>query len=381
MKLLHITPSYKPAYVYGGPIESVARLCEGLVAAGHEVDVFTTTANGKDELDVPVNDRIDINGVKVVYFNRITKDHTHISPALWNQLRRNCKNYDVVHIHSWWNILVVGAALICHSKKVKVVISPRGMLSDYILKNSNSTAKKILHELVGRNALSKAYFHATATAEYEECIQLIPGWQGFTVPNILDLPDLEIVKNENDLFTLIFLSRIHPKKGLELLFEAIKDLPFKILLRIVGSGEESYIKKLKAKADELDISEKIEWVGWKNRDEKFIDLMRADLFVLTSFNENFANVVIESLYVGTPVLISEQIGLASYVRQKDLGWVSSLDIESIRTNIIKAFNDADKRKKINETGRTKIRESFSEDVLIQKYVENYQSITGQPEKD
>ncbi len=380
MKMLHVTPSYKPAYVYGGPIESIARLCEGLAAAGHTVDVFTTTANGNEELDIPTGKQIDVSGVKVIYFNRVTKDHTHVSPKLWNYLRRNCKNYDVVHIHSWWNILVVVAALICHNRKAKIVISPRGMLSDYIMKNSNGAAKKYLHVFVGKRALSKSYFHATAESEYKECTQLIPGWKGFTLPNILSLPDLEIVKTDNEIFTLIFLSRVHPKKGLELLFEAIQNFPFKILLRIVGSGEESYSKELKAKAEKLNITDKIEWVGWKNRDEKFVDLMRADLFVLTSFNENFANVVIESLHVGTPVLISEQVGLSSFVRRENLGWVSSLNVESIKTNLIRAFNDVNKRKNINEIGRTKIQQSFSEKVLIQKYVENYQSIANQEKK-
>ena len=376
MKILHVTPSYKPAYVYGGPIESIARLCEGLAAAGHTVDVLTTAANGNIELDVPIGKQVVVEGVKVTYFNRLTKDHTHISPTLWNYLRRCCQSYDIVHIHSWWNILVIVAALICHFRKVKTVISPRGMLSDYIIKATKETTKKYLHSLIGRNALSKAYFHATAESEYKECTQLIPGWEGFTLPNILSLPDLEIVKKDNKVFTLIFLSRIHPKKGIELLFEAIKDLPFDLMLRIAGTGEETYIEKLKAKSIELKIDKNIEWVGWKNRNEKYVDLMQADLFTLTSFNENFANVVIESLHMGTPVLISEQVGLSSFIREKDLGWISSLNVESIKTNLTAAFKDEIKRKIINQTGRKIIQESFSEVVLVEKYVENYQLIAN-----
>ena len=374
MRILHIVPSYKPAYIYGGPIESVARLCESLARAGHAVDVFTTTANGKSELDVMPGKQVDIDGVSVTYFSRLTKDPTHISPALWRRLYRRCGEYDVIHIHSWWNILVLAAAMICHKKKAKVIISPRGMLSEYILANSKTGVKKLLHELTGRKQLSEARFHATSQGEYEECVRLIPGWKGFVLPNIITLPDLPLEKSNNVVFTLVFLSRVHPKKGVELLLNAISDLPFRVMLRIAGSGEAAYIAKLKESVNTLGISEMVEWVGWKGREEKFLELVKADLFVLTSFNENFANTVIESLHMGTPVLISEAVGLASFVKEKDLGWVTSLDIDSIKVNLISAFRDKEKRMMINATGRQIIGDAFSEEILIEKYVHAYETL-------
>src|ERR1700760_3480955 len=106
MKILHVVPSYKPAYIYGGTTESVTHLCEGLVNAGEQVKVFTTTANGKEELDIPPNKEYNVDGVGVIYFKRIFKDPVYISPALWKRLYRDCDKYDVVHIHSWWNMLV-----------------------------------------------------------------------------------------------------------------------------------------------------------------------------------------------------------------------------------------------------------------------------------
>jgi len=75
MKILHVVPSYKPAYEYGGTIESVARLCEGLTAMGIQVKVFTTTANGNAELDVAKNVEHNVDGVSVIYFKRYFKDN------------------------------------------------------------------------------------------------------------------------------------------------------------------------------------------------------------------------------------------------------------------------------------------------------------------
>ena len=381
MKILQISPSYKPAYVYGGPIESVAMLCEGLAAAGHEVDMFTTTANGETTLEVTPDATVMVDGVKVTYFRTLTKDPTFISPALWRRLFAEVKNYDIVHIQSWWNILVIVSAVICHFRGVKVVVSPRGMLSDYIFNSGQRKAKRLIHRFGGLNALTKSHFHATAEAEYRECIKLIPGWKGFVAPNILTLPEVPLEPRYNEIFTLVFLSRIHPKKGLEILFEAISKLDFNIILKIAGSGEEEYIKQLKKLAGELKISSQIEWLGWRSRGDKFHEFMHADLFVLVSHNENFANVVIESLHMGTPVLISEEVGLSDFVTKKDLGWVTTFNAEEVKDELAKAYFDKNKRLRINLEGRKVVEESFSVKKLIADYVAEYQKITGQVNKE
>lgn len=371
MKILHITPSYKPAYIYAGPVESVARLCEGLAEAGHEVHVYTTTANGDIELDVPAGAEQNVSGVKVTYFKRVTKDPTNMSPDLWRQLMTCGQEFDAVHIHSWWNFCVLVAAWICHFKRIRIIVSPRGMLSEYIFRSTNPNKKRWLHTLLGRRALAKAVFHATASAEYEECVKLIPGWKGFLLPNILLLPEINIRKEPNEVFTLIYLSRIHPKKGLELLLESMTNLPFDVQLKIAGSGDDRYVESLKKLIDKLKLTQKVRWLGWKSREEKFVELMNSDSFVLTSYNENFANVVIEALHVGTPVLISEEVGLSPFVSENNLGWVTALNVESIHNTIIQAYQDTERRLSVNQQGRSVINEAFSQTHLIAKYVEHY----------
>ena len=354
MKILQIVPSYKPAYVYGGPIESVAKLCEGLIAAGHSVDVYTTTANGTRELEVEPGKAVLVDGVPVTYFTRITKDHTHVSPTLWLQLYKNCRRYDVVHIQSWWSPLVIVAALICQARHVKVIVSPRGMLSDYIFTVTNRKAKQLIHWFGGKKALRKSCFHATSQAEFDECKTLLPLWRGFMIPNILSLPDLPLIKTENDRFTLLFLSRIHPKKGIEFLLEAIAKTSHNFVLKIAGDGEAMYIQELKQKVKNLHIEDKVDWIGWKDKTGKFTELMQADLFVLTSRNENFANVVIESLHVGTPVLVSQQVGLATFVEKEKLGWVTSLQADDIARKLDFIFDQTEQQHWIQEHSRNVI---------------------------
>lgn len=371
MKILHITPSYKPAYIYGGPIESVSRLCEALQQNGHAIRVLTTTANGKDELPVTPNLEILVEGVPVIYFSRWTKGNTHSSPALWRYLYQHVHEYDVVHIHSWWNVLVIVATMICHARGTKVVLSPRGMLSDYILHNSHGLAKKWIHRLAGKKALRKTVFHATAASEQAECTRLIPGWTGFLVPNLLQLPAWPPERSVNELFTFIYLSRIHPKKGIELLLEAVSRLSVPVRIQIAGEGDAGYVAELKHKVTLLGLDEKITWLGWQNRDDKFNALAQADAFVLTSYNENFANTVIESLSVGTPVLISEGVGLANYVKSHQLGWITELTVEAITATIQEAVADTVRQRAVRNNGPRQIRTDFSQAALVTQYELHY----------
>jgi hypothetical protein len=171
VKIIHISASYKPAYIYGGPIQSVAKLCEALVGlevrdeglAINDVQVLTTTANGTTELDVTISEPVLVEGVKVIYFKRWTKDHSHFSPGLLWGLRKTLRQAQgdklsiqndkpVIHIHAWWNLVSVLSCLVAKWYKVPVVLSPRGMLTAYSQHNRNSFFKKLLHQSIGKNS-------------------------------------------------------------------------------------------------------------------------------------------------------------------------------------------------------------------------------------
>jgi len=374
LRILHIVPSYKPAWKYGGPINSVSKLCELLTEEGSYVKVLTTTGNGREELDVETNKEIIVDGVPVIYFKRYTRNNTFVSPALWRYLYQHVNEYDTVHIHTWWNVLVLFSTLICLFKGKKVFISPRGMLCDYIFNGNNHFIKKCIHVFMGKWLLKASVLIATSEMEYNECQELIPGWGGYTIANILPLSGVPIEKTPNDIFTVIFLSRIDPKKGLEFVFEAMTKLRINIRLQICGTGDPLYIANLEQLAIDNKIYDKIEWMNWQNVDTKFHQLMEADLCILTSYNENFGNVIIEALYMGTPVLITDKVGLASFVKNNDLGWITPLDVNLISNTILQATLDKEKRERINTTSREIVNENFSQECLLKKYLAAYQSL-------
>ena len=153
---------------------------------------------------------------------------------------------------------------------------------------------------------------------------------------------------------------------------------FPFELRIAGSGEDSYLASLKNLAAELGIDRRVTWLDWVGGEGKFRTLSEAGLLVLTSQNENFANVVIESLSVGTPVLLSDQVGLCDYVLEKDLGWVTPLDVAQITLTLENAFRDEAKRRRIREQAPRLIRRDFEEREVAVGYFKAYQRFCPTP---
>lgn len=423
MKIIHITASYKPAYIYGGPIQSVGKLCEALhrlavniksfrqVQNDHfSIEVLTTTANGAKELDVENGKRQIVEGVPVIYFKRWTKDHSHFSPELLlvlrNEILRGTQdNKLILHIHAWWNLVSIFSCWVAKWYKIPVILSPRGMLTSYTIGNRHSIQKRLIHNLLGKRLLKYCHIHATSEQEKADILRIIQPQSISVISNLVGFPkevagsEYQVARIENQVassedqvssikcresnrkyqdlnhpFRIIFLSRIEEKKGLDLLFEALALLDFSWSLTIAGSGNENYVESLKAKAENLKLNGRIKWLGQVTNEDKFDVMQNSDLLVLTSYNENFANVIIESLSVGTAVLISEHVGLADYIKEKDLGWISALDPIPIAQQITLSYRDINKRAHIREIGPSIISEDYDDEALVKKYINLYNGI-------
>lgn len=374
--ILHISASYIPAYIYGGPTMSVSQLAQNIAKYGNcSVSVYTTTANGKTELDITPNSVHYINGVQVTYFKRITKDHSHFSPALYIALWKNIHTFDYIHLHAWWHLVSVISALICVLKGKKFILSPRGTLSAYSFNNRTSFLKKIFHQCIGKPLLLKANFLLTSKNEETEIKLLLnESIKTFVLPNFvkianslpLQLPDFSNLK-------LLFLSRIEEKKGIEFLLNALENLTISYQLTIAGTGEVTYIESLKNLAKNLDIEQNLNWVGQVNNDKKFEILNKHHLLVLPSYNENFANVVIESLSVGTAVLISPNVGLANFVKEYKFGWICTQEPKEICSQLRNIYLQQEKLNLIKQTAPQIIATLFDEKKLAVHYQNYYKS--------
>jgi glycosyltransferase involved in cell wall biosynthesis len=378
LKILHLTPSYKPATTYGGPIFSVSKLCEALQTAGHEVQVLSTLANGKTELQIPAGEVQIVEGVKVRYYPRWTKDHSHFSPALLWAWWRAIQPGTVLHVHSWWNLVAILGVALALLKGQRPVLSPRGMLSAYTLQ---SGAKRLFHHLLGRHLLRRCVLHATSEQEAKELRTVVPGARYFVAPNLLELPQPQAraggpVRQLGAALQLLFLSRIHPKKGLELLFSALARADYAWQLTVAGTGEVDYIAELKDLALGLNIAENIRWAGWVEGVAKWDLLERADLLVLPSQNENFANVVLEALALGTPVLLSTEVGLSEYVQAEGLGWGCAAEVNALRSALAGVASDRAALAAIRVRASEQVRQDFSVERVLGMYLAGYGLVGG-----
>ena len=380
MTILQIVPSYKPAYVYGGPIYSISALCEAQAALDHRVVVFTTNANGAKNLEIPLETVKTINKVDVIYFPRITGDHTHISPKLWLKLFKDAHKYDVIHLHSWWSVLMIGCAWILKFKKIKFIFSPRGMFSNYSFNhNVNPIKKGIFFGLLTKPALKKQIFHATATSEEKEIKELFgKETQVFTLPNLLQFPTLSLSAieshQERQAINLLFISRIDRKKGIELLLKAVqllKEEDLSIHLTIIGAGGDEYLLELKNLVESLQITEVVEWKGSVEWKAKFDDILNSDILLLPSYNENFANIILETLYAGRPVILTKYVGLCDYVCANKMGWVIDTNPQDIVVAVKEYEANKLKWQAKSIDMHNQVLTDFNQTILAKKYISHY----------
>ncbi|AWG22206.1 hypothetical protein FFWV33_12115 [Flavobacterium faecale] len=313
---------------------------------------------------------IKIDGIKVTFFKFGLK---HL-PFLRKQFTAFIQQEkpDLVHINGIWspeNAIFQAAA---QKLGIKVILSPHGMLEPWIM-NNNPWKKKLAMALYQRKAIQNAdYLHATAAME-EKSIKYL-GFSNtlFIIPNFVDTSEIKDVKVEYGSKKIIFMSRIHPKKGIELLLEAWKTVDTsEWSLEIAGNGDQSYIDDLKKSSNDLD---NVYFVGPKYGEKKWDFIKSADVMVLPTHSENFGIVVAEALAAGVPVLTTKGTpwqDLESY----NCGWWIDLNINNIKENLTLIFNiPVVTLQEMGKNGRELIDEKYSLQTVGANLLHKYECI-------
>jgi len=222
------------------------------------------------------------------------------------------------------------------------------LLGEWSLQQSAFKKKAYLGLIERANLNGSAGLEYTAGQERSEAEPLRLKAPGFVLPFGLDLPK-EIpdaraqlrrrlnVPGDEPIF--LFLSRLHPKKGLNHLIEALETITARTFsLVVAGSGSADYEAQMRAQAQRGALTGRVHFVGFAQGEQKQILLQGADFFALTSHSESFAIAAMEAMAAGTPVLITPGVPLASLVGKFDLGWVTELDRSAIASGATKALD-------------------------------------------
>lgn len=350
MRILHVVPTYAPAWRYGGPIHAVHALCRSLAEIGHEVSVFTTSVDGPGDLDVPVGIPVERDGVRVSYFRSRVARRTYWSPPLGRVLRQRIDEFDVVHAHSVFLWPTWRAARTASSRGKPFVISPRGMLVPELIAAKSPWLKRAWIALVERgNLASAAAIHVTS--ETEACDLRRAG---------LDLAPVAVVPNgvdpqgiggrARDPATVAYLGRISWKKGLDRLIAALVEVP-EVTLVVAGNDEEGLRPALERQCVELGVARRVRFVGHLSGADKQALLDSATLLVLPSLSENFGNAVVEAMAHGCPVVVSDGVGAAEIVAECSGGVVCDGTPASIAASIREIVGHPDVAARMGENAR------------------------------
>jgi glycosyltransferase involved in cell wall biosynthesis len=360
MKVLQVISSIDSSS--GGPSKSVSEL--GVSLARKKINI---------ELITGVSSNPFLRG----YHNSDLKVNYIQGKDWYKKLEsRTLDGFDIFHGHGIWQKPIHSMSKLARLNDIPYIISPRGMLEPWAL-NQRKLKKKIALLLYQYKDISAATcIHCTAQMEAEHIRML-----GFKnpiaiIPNGLDLSEYLISKKNHTLKkTLLFLSRIHPKKGIELLINAwgeiAKDIRKDWQVKIVGNGEKDYILQLINLISKKDLSNEIKFIDPVFGKDKITIFKSADLFVLPTYSENFGIVVAEALACCVPVITTKGTPWED-LSKFNAGWWIDIGEEELKIALIKAMYLSDEeRRQMGINGRKLIEMNYTIEMVSAKMYELY----------
>ncbi len=315
-------------------------LARGLVVAGADVIVATTDADPTGKVIVP-SFRSE-EGISIYTFNRlfgnIPKINTYYyAPSLGAFLEKRIPQVDIVNLQGLYTWPTFSASRICARHRIPFIITLRGSLGNWGLRQKIIKKKLYLGIVEKKSVRLASALHYTVSAEYEEAPEWVKQVPFIIEPNGVEFgPILEgarwrkKIKVPQDAFLIGIVGRIHPKKGIDMLLEAFARTAGTegIRLVIVGGGKPQDIRVIQNEVARLRLTRIVTMTGHIDGSTVSEAYAAIDLLALPSREENFGNVVIEALAQNTPVAVSPNVGLSTWVATQNVGDVIPLDPEA-----------------------------------------------------
>ena len=376
MRVLHVTPSFAPAFRYGGPIQTVLRLCQALQGAGVEVQVATTNADGPRDLDVPTDRWVDYEGVQVRYFARSIRIGFAPSTSLLTYLRAAAPRFDLVHVTSTFSFPALAAGVTARASSVPYVVSPRGSLQTWSLRQKRWKKVPYWFAYERRHLARAAAIHATASSERDELRQVLTHPRVFVVPNGAE--DVQVPQVDRDPRRIVFLGRLHPKKGFDVLVPALsrleRDMPG-VETVIAGPDEDGEWERIQRLVAGVDPKPRLRYLGAVAGDGRFELLASSAVFVLPSHSENFGITVLEAMSCGTPVVVSRNCPWRAIEEHGAGAWVENTP-QAVSAALLEILLDPERAAAMGRAGR-KLALSYAWPAIGRAMAEQYRVITDE----
>ncbi len=355
----------------GGLSRSVPMMAKGLTEVGLDVTLMTLFS---DDMNTHAIEGSSVKFIALKQGFNVGEIDTIVTRG----------KFDIVQLQSSWSLEYHKMAKICRRHGIPYLITPRGMLEPWSLTQSK-WKKRLAMMLYQRADLNRAScIYTTAAMEAQHVKQLGVKASCSVIPNGIEMngypcrSSVDIVKKQ-----VLFLSRIHVKKGIEILLEAWNILIGNYPgwnLKIVGNGEEGYIESLKNKVKELDLQSSVEIVPPVFGDAKVELYQSSALFVLPSYSENFGMVIAEAMACGVPVITSDNTPW-DMLNETKTGWCIPLSVEQLEATLREAMGmDSKDLYEIGQRASEFVRKTYDYRIVGEKTKDLYRWLLESGEK-
>ena len=382
MKILIITPTFAPAWKFGGTVTAMLQMAKALhISKDVVVTVYTTNASGEEnKLAVSTSSIGEFEGIKTWYFEcgQFNNSAQYSKELIYN-LKKTVTNFDIVYISAIWQFLGYKSAMICKDNNVPYIVGTHGSFSKDLRKKS-FLKKNIYYYLFLKRMLKNSLaIHTTGKQEVLDSDGWIEHKNIIKIPNIIDsskyyLPSdisynlKEKLKIPIDSKIILTVSRPDWKKKVDLLIEAVQRMD-NVYLVYVGEEKSIIVDKWKSLAKDLNIGDRFKCTGKLSGNDLLSAYATSDIFALASVNENFGMVVIEAMLCGLPVIISEEVGAGEYLNDNEFTKIVKLESSELEYGIKEMLSkEFDKEEIVNS-----VKNLFSTKRIANEIINNYKN--------
>lgn len=386
MRIIQVIPHYIPAHRFGGPLRVAHPLGKALTNLGHQVVVCTTNlADEHNDLSVPVDQPVNVEGVTVYYEPTLLSRYWGFSPKLWRRSAQEIQKADLVLVHAHYQFANWAGAFLARRYRKPYIIFPHASLRRQGLQHKSPRKKQIYLTLLERRNLEKAMFIAFNAPE--EKADSLFGKRGRVVPSGIDPSEFnnrpasgyfrqQYPQLQNKVVYL-FLGRLDVKhKGLDFLIPAFAQLhrsnPNTHLV-LAGPDEDDGSTQIDTLIHQHNLSQSVTLTGLISGQDKLAALQDADVFVLSSRFEGLSIALLEALYFGLPMLVTDRVGLCHEIQRYQAGLVTSATTEAIYQGLSQ-LAEANTRKSMKGRGTHLILKNYTWDIIASNLMSQIQDL-------
>ncbi len=389
MRVLHVVPYYAPAWGFGGVVRAVHGLAGALAAQGHAVTVLTTDAGDRGQR-LPVREEV-LDGVRVLRCRNLLPALRKLnlsSPAgMGAALRSSLPDADILHLHEFRTVENLWALALTGRGSPPVVLSPHGTLG---YGAGRRWIKRGWDALAGRWSARRIDHVAALTADEAAGVRAL--WQQFgialpdhavsVIPNGVNPAEFADLPERGGFRTrwgipleaplVLFMGRLHRRKGAHLLVEALTLLP-QAWLAVVGP-DEGELAGLQALAQQRGVADRAVFTGLLTGADKLAALADAAVLALPAVGEGLPMVVLEAMAAGLPVAISDECHLPEAIQAGAGVRLEPLEAATIAAALGPLLADPARREAMGRAARALVAERFTWDRVAAAMAAVYQRL-------